>query len=80
MGFPRSTLTASTFSGNPIHHHRSKSLNARTPEWATVLTVRKTFGYVATIVSGEIIAENGRPTVARPGKLVRGRQPEPSHS
>ena len=37
-------------------------------------------GYVATIVSGEIIAENGRPTVARPGKLVRGRQPEPSHS
>ena len=32
------------------------------------------------IDSGEIIAENGRPTVARPGKLVRGRQPEPSHS
>ena len=37
-------------------------------------------GYVATIVSGEIIAENGVPTGARPGKLVRGRQPEPSHS
>ncbi|BBZ00956.1 amidohydrolase [Mycolicibacterium chitae] len=34
-------------------------------------------GYVATIVSGEIIAENGVPTPARPGKLVRGRQPEP---
>jgi N-acyl-D-amino-acid deacylase len=31
-------------------------------------------GYVATIVSGEIIAENGVPTDARPGKLVRGRQ------
>lgn len=35
-------------------------------------------GYVATIVSGEIIAENGKPTAARPGKLVRGRQPAPT--
>jgi N-acyl-D-amino-acid deacylase len=35
-------------------------------------------GYVATIVSGEIIAENGKPTDARPGKLVRGRQPAPA--
>ncbi|WP_046315335.1 amidohydrolase family protein [Mycobacterium sp. UM_Kg1] len=35
-------------------------------------------GYVATIVSGEIIAENGKPTAARPGKLVRGRQPAPA--
>ena len=35
-------------------------------------------GYVATIVSGEIIAENGEPTEARPGKLVRGRQPAPA--
>ncbi|MGO9929176.1 MAG: N-acyl-D-amino-acid deacylase family protein [Mycobacterium sp.] len=34
-------------------------------------------GYVATIVSGEVIAENGVPTDARPGKLVRGRQPIP---
>ena len=34
-------------------------------------------GYVATIVSGEVIAENGVPTDARPGKLVRGRQPAP---
>jgi N-acyl-D-amino-acid deacylase len=34
-------------------------------------------GYVATIVSGQIIAENGVPTDARPGKLVRGRQPAP---
>jgi N-acyl-D-aspartate/D-glutamate deacylase len=34
-------------------------------------------GYVATIVSGEIIAENGIPTNARPGKLVRGRKPTP---
>lgn len=35
-------------------------------------------GYVATIVAGEIIAENGKPTAARPGKLVRGRQPAPA--
>lgn len=34
-------------------------------------------GYVATIVSGEVIAENGIPTSARPGKLVRGRQSAP---
>ena len=34
-------------------------------------------GYVATIVSGEVIAENGVPTDARPGRLVRGRQPAP---
>jgi N-acyl-D-amino-acid deacylase len=34
-------------------------------------------GYVATIVSGEVIAENGVPTDARPGKLIRGRQAGP---
>ena len=34
-------------------------------------------GYVATIVSGEVIAQNGVPTSARPGRLVRGRQPAP---
>ncbi len=35
-------------------------------------------GYVATIVAGQVIAENGVPTNARPGKLVRGRQPVPA--
>lgn len=35
-------------------------------------------GYVATIVSGEVIAENGEPTDARPGRLIRGRQPAPT--
>jgi N-acyl-D-amino-acid deacylase len=35
-------------------------------------------GYIATVVSGEVIAENGVPTAARPGRLVRGRQPEPA--
>lgn len=35
-------------------------------------------GYVATIVSGQVIAENGKPTDARPGKLVRGRRLAPA--
>jgi N-acyl-D-amino-acid deacylase len=35
-------------------------------------------GYVATIVSGQIIAENGVPTTARPGKLIRGRRSAPT--
>jgi N-acyl-D-aspartate/D-glutamate deacylase len=35
-------------------------------------------GYVATIVSGQVIARNGVPTDARPGRLVRGRQPAPA--
>jgi N-acyl-D-amino-acid deacylase len=34
-------------------------------------------GYVATVVAGEVISENGVPTTARPGKLVRGRQASP---
>ncbi|BBX64998.1 amidohydrolase [Mycobacterium saskatchewanense] len=34
-------------------------------------------GYVTTVVSGEIIAERGIPTDARPGKLVRGRRATP---
>jgi N-acyl-D-aspartate/D-glutamate deacylase len=31
-------------------------------------------GYVATIVSGEVVYENGQPTGATPGRLVRGSQ------
>ena len=34
-------------------------------------------GYVATIVSGEVIYRHGKPTGALPGKLVRGHQPSP---
>jgi N-acyl-D-aspartate/D-glutamate deacylase len=34
-------------------------------------------GYVATIVSGEVIARRGTPTGALPGRLVRGGQPAP---
>jgi N-acyl-D-amino-acid deacylase len=34
-------------------------------------------GYVTTIVSWAIIAENGVPTDSRPGRLVRGRTPIP---
>jgi N-acyl-D-aspartate/D-glutamate deacylase len=35
-------------------------------------------GYVATIVSGETIVDNGIATEARPGRLVRGRQAAPT--
>lgn len=35
-------------------------------------------GYVATVVSGEVIAEKGVPTSARPGRLVRGRRSAPA--
>ena len=38
-------------------------------------------GYLATIVAGEVIMENGRYTGAVPGKLIRGSQsaPEVAH-
>lgn len=39
--------------------------------------VQKADGYVATIVSGTIIQQNGQPTGALPGQLVRGVKPEP---
>jgi len=35
-------------------------------------------GYVATIVSGEVIATDGVPTSARPVRLIRGRQAAPA--
>ncbi|AHE55500.1 N-acyl-D-amino-acid deacylase family protein [Sphingomonas sanxanigenens] len=35
-------------------------------------------GYDLTIVAGEIIAERGAPTAARPGRLVRGAQAAPA--
>ena len=34
-------------------------------------------GYLATIVSGEVIMENGNYTGAVPGKLIRGTQAGP---
>lgn len=37
-------------------------------------------GYVATIVSGEVIMENGSYTGAVPGRLIRGTQPAPEVS
>lgn len=39
--------------------------------------VQRAEGYVATIVSGEVIAREGRDTGARPGRLVRGPQSTP---
>ena len=34
-------------------------------------------GYVATVAAGEVTYENGEPTGALPGRLVRGPQPAP---
>jgi N-acyl-D-aspartate/D-glutamate deacylase len=34
-------------------------------------------GYVATLVAGEVVFENGKHTGALPGRLVRGAQPAP---
>jgi N-acyl-D-aspartate/D-glutamate deacylase len=34
-------------------------------------------GYVATVVSGEVVMENGQPTGALPGKLLRGGRGDP---
>jgi N-acyl-D-amino-acid deacylase len=39
--------------------------------------IQKARGYVATICSGTVISENGVPTGALPGRLVRGSQPAP---
>ena len=36
--------------------------------------IQRAHGYVATIVSGVVTYENGEPTGAMPGKLIRGRQ------
>ena len=35
-------------------------------------------GYCATIVSGEVVMQDGEPTEARPGRLLRGDQPAPA--
>ncbi len=40
--------------------------------------IQKVDGYRATLCSGEVIFENGEPTGALPGKLVRGPQPAPA--
>ena len=34
-------------------------------------------GYCATLVSGEVIMQDGEPTDARPGGLLRGERPAP---
>ncbi len=39
--------------------------------------VQEAEGYVATIVNGEVIFENGKPTGALPGHLIRGAQAAP---
>jgi N-acyl-D-aspartate/D-glutamate deacylase len=39
--------------------------------------VQRASGYRATIVAGEIVMNDGVPTGALPGRLVRGAQPSP---
>jgi N-acyl-D-amino-acid deacylase len=40
--------------------------------------IQKVDGYRYTVCSGEVIYEDGKPTGALPGKLIRGPQPAPS--
>ncbi len=40
--------------------------------------IQRADGYKFTVVSGEVIYENGEPTGAMPGKLIRGPQSAPS--
>lgn len=40
--------------------------------------VQRARGYVATLVSGEVVVSDGEPTGALPGRLVRGAQPAPA--
>jgi N-acyl-D-aspartate/D-glutamate deacylase len=39
--------------------------------------VQRAKGYIATLVSGVIVYEDGVPTGELPGRLVRGAQPAP---
>ena len=39
--------------------------------------IQKTDGYTATLVNGEIVSRDGRPTGKLPGRLVRGAKPGP---
>jgi N-acyl-D-aspartate/D-glutamate deacylase len=40
--------------------------------------IQKSKGYVATIVSGTVVMQNGEDTGNRPGSLIRGKQLAPS--
>jgi N-acyl-D-aspartate/D-glutamate deacylase len=40
--------------------------------------VQRADGYVATIVSGEVVLRDGEPTGALPGRVLRGAQPQPA--
>ena len=62
-----------------------ENLQLRTPELAHDLPadgrrlIQKADGFVATIVSGEVVMRGGEDTGARPGQLIRGEQ-EPAAS
>jgi len=67
---------------NVIDHAR---LSLRAPEVAFDLPAggrrltQHADGYVATIVSGQVVYRDAVPTGVLPGRLVRGRQPQPQH-
>jgi N-acyl-D-aspartate/D-glutamate deacylase len=42
--------------------------------------VQRSEGYVETIVGGETVVADGELTDARPGRLVRGPQPQPGRA
>ena len=42
--------------------------------------IQRAQGYAMTICAGEVVMENGEPTDARPGILVRGPQADPTAS
>lgn len=60
------------------------NLSLRRPEMAFDLPagarrlLQRSTGYDATIVSGEIVMQDGEVTAARPGRLLRGARPVPS--
>jgi N-acyl-D-aspartate/D-glutamate deacylase len=39
--------------------------------------VQRADGYVATIVSGEVVLRDGEATGALPGRILRGARPDP---
>jgi len=61
-----------------------ENLSLRRPEMVFDLPggarrlIQKSTGYDATIVSGEIVMQNGETTAARPGQLLRGARPTPA--
>ncbi len=70
----KADLNLIDFDGLTLHH---PTIENDLPAGGKRL-VQKADGYVATIVSGVVIQQDGTPTGALPGKLVRGVRDEPA--